>query len=312
MDQTTPQKHVKEPRKPDWLKIKLSSVDSYSAISHTIHNAGLHTICSSGMCPNMSECWSRGTATFMIGGNVCTRACRFCATQSAKTPPPLNHNEPMEVARSIQDMRLKYAVITSVDRDDLPDGGAQHWVDVILAVRELNPETTIEVLIPDFGGDQKALDLVLQTKPDVVGHNLETVRRLTPSVRHTATYETSLKVLRQISESGCVTKTGIMVGLGETPEEVESLFRDCVEVGVDTLTVGQYLRPNKKLLPVVEYVHPDQFARYKEIGEALGLKHVESGPLVRSSYRADTQFATAKKALDLKDLTIRNNNNATR
>lgn len=290
-------------RKPEWLKISISSTDAYSETSSTIKEAALHTICSSGRCPNQAECWSRGTATFMIGGNECTRACRFCGTPSSKKPAPLDPEEPRRVAESVCRMGLKYAVITSVDRDDLPDGGARHWAETVKEVRRLAPDTTIEVLIPDFQGDLESLDVVLESKPDVVGHNLETVRRLTPSVRHRATYETSLAVLRHIARQGFVAKTGIMVGLGETPEEVEELLRDAIDAGVSTLTIGQYLRPTKQQLPVVEYVHPDQFARYKEVGEAMGLTHVESGPLVRSSYKADLQFdATQKQSRPLRDL----------
>lgn len=296
--------HKERPlRKPEWLKISISSTDSYSETSNTIKDAALHTICSSGRCPNQAECWSRGTATFMIGGNECTRACRFCGTPSSKNPAPLDPEEPRRVAESVRRMGLKYAVITSVDRDDLKDGGAAHWAETVRQVRKLSPDTTIEVLIPDFQGDLEALDKVLESKPDVVGHNLETIKRLTPSVRHRATYETSLKVLRHIADHGFVAKTGIMVGLGETVEEVTQLFQDAIDAGVSTLTVGQYLRPSKQQLPVEEYVHPDQFALYKQIGESMGLTHVESGPLVRSSYRADMQFDSAKKQkLNLKDL----------
>lgn len=294
----------KEPllRKPDWLKISIASTDNYAGTSETIREAALHTICSSGRCPNQAECWSRGTATFMIGGNECTRACRFCGTPSCKNPAPLDPDEPRRVAESVRRMGLKYAVITSVDRDDLPDGGAAHWAETVNEVRRLSPNTTIEVLIPDFQGDLGALDLVLSSRPDVVGHNLETVRSLTPSVRHRATYDNSLRVLKHIADSEFVAKTGIMVGLGEQPEEVEELFRDCLTAGVSTLTIGQYLRPSKQNIAVVEYVHPDQFQRYKEMGEAMGLSHVESGPLVRSSYKADQQFEVAKKSLHLRDL----------
>ena len=294
----------KEPllRKPAWLKISIASTDNYAGTSETIKEAALHTICSSGRCPNQAECWSRGTATFMIGGNECTRSCRFCGTPSCKNPAPLDPDEPRRVAESVRRMGLKYAVITSVDRDDLPDGGAAHWAETVREIRRLSPNTTIEVLIPDFQGDLTALDTVLESKPDVVGHNMETVKRLTPTVRHRATYDTSLKVLKHIADSGFITKTGIMVGLGETPEEVEELLRDCHSVGVSSLTIGQYLRPSKQNIAVEEYVHPDQFRRYKEIGEALGLSHVESGPLVRSSYKADQQFEVAKKSIHLKDL----------
>lgn len=294
----------KEPllRKPAWLKISIASTDNYAGTSETIKEAALHTICSSGRCPNQAECWSRGTATFMIGGNECTRSCRFCGTPSCKNPAPLDPDEPRRVAESVRRMGLKYAVITSVDRDDLPDGGAAHWAETVREIRRLSPNTTIEVLIPDFQGDLTALDTVLESKPDVVGHNMETVKRLTPTVRHRATYDTSLKVLKHIADSGFITKTGIMVGLGETPEEVEELLRDCYSVGISSLTIGQYLRPSKQNIAVEEYVHPDQFRRYKEIGEALGLSHVESGPLVRSSYKADQQFEVAKKSIHLKDL----------
>ena len=294
-------------RKPEWLKIDYSSEGRYTETSSTIRNGALHTICSSGKCPNRSECWKAGTATFMIGGNVCTRACRFCATMSALTPAPLDPEEPRHVAESIQKMGLKYAVITSVDRDDLPDGGAAHWKETVEETRRLNPEVTIEVLIPDFGGRQEDVDTVLSAMPDVVGHNLETVRRLTPQVRHKATYDRSLAVLKHISERGYIAKTGIMAGLGETADEVIETMRDCLQAGVSTLTIGQYLRPTKSHLPVAEYVHPDTFKKYQEIGEELGLAHVESGPLVRSSYRADKQFASAreKEHISLRDLLSR-------
>lgn len=289
-------------RKPDWLKISIAMKDSYAGTSETIREASLHTICSSGRCPNQAECWSRGTATFMIGGNECTRSCRFCATPSCKTPAPLDPLEPVKVAESVQKMGLRYAVITSVDRDDLPDGGALHWANTIAEIRQRCPETTIEVLLPDFQGNINSLNMVLESRPDVVAHNLETIRRLTPIIRHRATYERSLNVLKHIASMGFVTKTGIMVGLGETPQEVEELLTDCLSIGVSTLTIGQYLRPSKQNIAVVEYVHPDQFRRYKEIGEALGLSHVESGPLVRSSYRADQQFQVAKHRISLSDL----------
>lgn len=292
-------------RKPKWLKSALSSTHHYRETSSTIHDAGLHTICASGKCPNRSECWSRGTATFMIGGNYCTRACRFCATAFDKHPPAPDPLEPIRVAESIHRMGLKYAVVTSVDRDDLPDGGAEHWRQTIEEIRKKSPGTKIEVLIPDFDGDETAIDTVLSAHPDVVGHNLETVERLTPTVRYRATYRSSLSVLKHIHEAGFVCKTGIMVGLGETADEVYALFSDCVDSGVSTLTIGQYLRPSHKHIPVVEYVHPDQFRHYKEVGESMGLSHVESGPLVRSSYHADAQFEQAKHHLDLKDLISR-------
>ena len=291
-------------RKPDWLKIDHSSDGHFAETGATIREGALHTICSSGKCPNRSVCWKSGTATFMIGGNVCTRSCRFCATMSAKNPPALDPLEPRHVAESVRKMGLRYAVITSVDRDDLPDGGAAHWRATIEEVRTLSPFVTIEVLIPDFGGKISDIDTVLAARPDVVGHNIETVRRLTPSVRHRATYERSLDVLRYIGKGGFITKTGLMVGLGETEDEVVETLRDCLEAGVSTVTIGQYLRPTLKHLPVVEYVHPDIFAHYKVLGEELGLSHVESGPLVRSSFRADRQFDAAreKRHVSLKEL----------
>lgn len=294
-----------EPRKPAWLKIDLSSTDSYSHTSHTITSGGLHTICASGKCPNRAECWSHGTATFMIGGNYCTRRCRFCATAYMSKPPALSPDEPESVARSIREMGLRYAVITSVDRDDLEDSGAGHWAETIRAIRRLSPGTKIEVLIPDFRWDMSAIDTVLKAGPDVVGHNVETVRRLTPHVRYRATYDGSLAVLRHVAEQGFIAKTGIMLGLGETEEEVLETMRDCYDVGVQTMTIGQYLRPTRQHIPVVEYIHPDHFRAYAEEGRAIGLKHVESGPLVRSSYHAADQFDTAKNFLDLRDLAAR-------
>ncbi len=291
--------HVK---KPEWLKIRLGGNEKFTETKRIVEGHCLHTICTSGKCPNMGECWSRGTATFMIGGDICTRSCRFCGTPSCKNPAPLDPDEPRRVAESVRRMGLKYAVITSVDRDDLSDGGAAHWAATITEIRRRSPNTTIEVLIPDFQGNLEALDTVLSSNPDVVGHNMETIRRLTPTVRHRATYDNSLRVLKHISGRGFVTKTGIMVGLGEKPEEVEELFRDCLAAGVSTLTIGQYLRPSKHNIAVEEYVHPEQFKKYKEIGETLGLSHVESGPLVRSSYKADQQFEVAKERLHLRDL----------
>lgn len=293
-------------RKPDWLKISIRSTDQYTHTSSTLSSGALHTICASGKCPNMQECWSRGTATFMICGNDCTRACRFCATNTSAHPAPLDTDEPSRLASSIEQMKLSYAVITSVDRDDLPDYGSGHWADCIRAVKKRCPETTVEVLIPDFQGNLECLQMVLDARPDVVGHNLETIRRLTPTVRHRASYETSLSVLKAIANRGFVAKTGIMVGLGESQEEVVELMKDCVDHGVSTLTIGQYLRPSRRNIEVAEYIHPDTFAEYKRIGEALGLTHVESGPLVRSSYHADSQFAKAKEYKQLRDLRLPN------
>lgn len=290
-------------RKPEWLKISRASIDSYTHTGRTISQGALNTICASGKCPNQAECWSRGTATFMICGNICTRACRFCATQSGKPDSPPDPVEPLRLAASVAQMKLKYAVITSVDRDDLPDYGAGHWASCIKEIRKRSPETKIEVLIPDFQGDEACVDMVIETAPDVIGHNLETVRRLTPQVRHRATYDCSMKVLKQIVDRGAIAKTGIMVGLGETEEEVVELMKDIAAIGVSTLTIGQYLQPTSKHIEVKEYVHPDRFARYKQLGESLGITHVESGPLVRSSYHADDHFNQAsKKKLDLREI----------
>lgn len=259
---------------------------TYGETKQVIEGHCLHTICSSGRCPNQGECWSRGTATFMIGGNICTRSCRFCNTLSGK-PLPLDPNEPMAVAESVRTMKLKHAVITSVDRDDLPDGGAEHWCATIRAIKELNPEVTCEVLIPDFRGDLAAVDKVIATQPEVISHNMETVRRLTPSVRSVATYDTSLAVLQRIAQADIPAKTGLMLGLGETEEEVVQLMDDTRAAGVSILTIGQYLRPSRKNIPVEAYITPEQFDHLKEIALAKGFTHVESAPLVRSSYHAE-------------------------
>ncbi len=274
-------------RKPEWLKIRLGDNSTFTDTKTTIQGHGLNTICSSGRCPNQGECWSAGTATFMIGGAVCTRACRFCNTQSSKTPPPLDPFEPIKVAQSIKKMGLKHAVLTSVDRDDLPDYGAGHWVKTIQAIQELTPEVTIEVLIPDFNGDLALVDQIIALKPKVISHNLETIRRLTPKVRHTATYDTSLSVLERIASSGVRAKTGLMLGLGETEDEVLELMDDIKKIGVAVLTIGQYLQPTRKHLPVVEYVPPRQFAKLRILGLEKKIERIESGPLVRSSYHAE-------------------------
>ncbi|KGN67702.1 lipoyl synthase [Porphyromonas sp. COT-239 OH1446] len=248
---------------------------------------GLNTICTSGRCPNIGECWGAGTATFMIAGAHCTRACRFCNTLTSRTPAPLDPGEPQRVADSIKQMGLRHAVITSVDRDDLPDYGAAHWVATIRAIQQTTPEVTIEVLIPDFNGELELVDQITALKPRIVSHNLETVRRLTPSVRHVATYETSLAVLERIARSGVRAKTGIMLGLGETEEEVLELMDDIKAIGVSVLTIGQYLQPTRRHLPVVEYVHPKQFAKLRILGLEKKIDRIESGPLVRSSYHAE-------------------------
>ena len=275
--------HIK---KPDWLKIRLRGNEHFTQTKRIVESHCLHTICTSGKCPNMGECWSRGTATFMIGGEICTRSCRFCNTLTGK-PLPLDEKEPDHVAESVRLMQLKHAVITSVDRDDLPDLGASHWAKTIMRIKEVNPETTLEVLIPDFQGRLDLVDLVVAAKPEIISHNMETVRRITPDVRRAARYDTSLSVLRRIAEQGVVAKTGIMVGLGETEEEVCQLMDDVLETGASVLTIGQYLQPSRKNIPVSEYVHPDQFEKYRQIALGKGFKHVESAPLVRSSYHAE-------------------------
>ncbi|TVQ16840.1 MAG: lipoyl synthase [Bacteroidetes bacterium] len=276
-------------RKPSWLKIRRSSGEEFSKVKKIVAENQLHTICQSGNCPNMSECWNAGTATFMILGEICTRSCKFCATQTGRPLPP-NPAEKGKVARAIRLMKLKHCVITSVDRDDLPDGGAQIWADTVEEVRKENPGTTIEVLLPDFKGKKEDLDKVLAVKPDITSHNLETVKRLTPMVRSAAQYERSLDVIRWIREAGLKTKSGIMVGLGESFEEVLECMDDLVSAGCQILTIGQYLQPTLEHLPVEEYIHPDVFARYKEEGLKKGFQIVESNPLVRSSYHAENHI----------------------
>lgn len=273
-------------KKPDWLKVNFGANERYSNTKKIVDTHRLHTICSSGRCPNIGECWGRGTATFMIGGNICTRCCKFCNTNSGK-PLPLDESEPKHVAASIQLMQLNHAVITSVDRDDLPDYGAAHWVATIKAIKELNPSVTMEVLIPDFMGREELIASIIEAHPDVISHNMETVSRLTPVVRSVATFERSLQVLKQVANSPIPAKTGIMVGLGETIAEVEETMDDLLAVGCSILTIGQYLQPTHKHYPVQEYVTPQQFAAYKETALAKGFKMVESGPLVRSSYYAE-------------------------
>lgn len=275
--------HIK---KPDWLKIKLGGNERFTQTKSIVESHCLHTICSSGRCPNMGECWERGTATFMIAGDVCTRSCKFCNTKTGK-PLPLDKNEPANVARSVQLMGLKHAVVTSVDRDDLPDLGAAHWVDTINKIKELNPQTTIEVLIPDFQGRNELIDIVCAASPNVIAHNMETGRRLTSLVRSAAKYETSLNVLKRITDNGCKAKSGIMLGLGETLGEVEELMDDLLYVGCTILTIGQYLQPTRRHLPVLTYIEPSVFEDLKQTGLSKGFTYVESGPLVRSSYHAE-------------------------
>mgnify|MGYP000080205135 FL=1 len=273
-------------RKPEWLKIQIGANARYADTKRIVDTHKLHTICSSGRCPNLGECWGKGTATFMIGGAICTRSCKFCNTQSGK-PLPLDPEEPRHVSESIRLMKLDHAVITSVDRDDLPDLGAAHWAETIRCIKEMNPDTTLETLIPDFQGRAELIRLVIHACPDIISHNLETVRRITPLVRSVATYERSLQVIRMIAESGITAKSGIMVGLGETPEEVEQTMDDLLACGCKILTIGQYLQPSRKHYPVAAYITPGQFQKYKEIGEEKGFSTVESGPLVRSSYHAE-------------------------
>ena len=279
---------MKQPhiRKPEWLKIKLGSDVTYDETRAVLQKHCLHTICTSGRCPNQGECWSRGTATFMIGGAVCTRACKFCNTETGR-PLPLDPEEPRHVAESVRALGLKHAVVTSVDRDDLPDKGSAHWVETIRQIRELCPGVTIEVLIPDFDGQAELIAPILQERPEVVAHNMETVRRLTPIVRSRATYDCSLSVLAQIAEAGLPAKTGLMLGLGETQEEILETMDNLRQVNCSILTIGQYLQPTRRHYPVQEYVHPDRFAELREIALDKGFRHVESGPLVRSSYHAE-------------------------
>ena len=279
---------MKQPhiRKPEWLKIKLGSDVTYDETRAVLQKHCLHTICTSGRCPNQGECWSRGTATFMIGGAVCTRACKFCNTETGR-PLPLDPEEPRHVAESVRALGLKHAVVTSVDRDDLPDKGSAHWVETIRQIRELCPGVTVEVLIPDFDGQAKLIAPILEERPEVVAHNMETVRRLTPVVRSRATYDCSLSVLAQIAEAGLPAKTGLMLGLGETQEEILETMDDLRQVECSILTLGQYLQPTRRHYPVQEYVHPDRFAELRDIALDKGFRHVESGPLVRSSYHAE-------------------------
>ncbi|HPR60656.1 MAG TPA: lipoyl synthase [Prolixibacteraceae bacterium] len=272
--------------KPDWLKIKLPKGTNYTQVKSLVQKYHLHTICTSGKCPNMGECWAAGTATLMILGDICTRSCKFCATQTGKPLPP-DENEPSNVAESIRLMGLKHAVLTSVDRDDLPDKGAGHWEKTIREIKRVNPQITIEVLIPDFDGKPELILQVVDAKPDIISHNLETVRRLTPLVRSRAKYDVSLSVLQTIAKAGVRPKSGIMLGLGETRAEVLDTMDDLIAAGCEILTIGQYLQPTKMTLPVEEYVHPDVFDEYRKIGLEKGFRFVESAPLVRSSYHAE-------------------------
>jgi len=274
------------PKKPDWLRVKLPIGESYKHVRSLVDTHKLHTICESGNCPNMGECWGAGTATFMILGNICTRSCGFCAVATGK-PNEVDWNEPQRVAEAIYLMKVKHAVITSVDRDELKDGGAAVWYNTIKAVKALNPETTLETLIPDFKGMREDIQRIIDAAPEVVSHNIETVERLTKQVRIQAKYWRSMQVIKILKEGGMRTKSGIMLGLGEKKEEVIQTMTDLYNNGCDVITIGQYLQPTKKHLAVQRFVHPDEFAEYKEIGYKLGLDYVESGPLVRSSYHSE-------------------------
>ncbi len=272
--------------KPKWLRVKLPTGKKYTDLRSLVDKYSLNTICTSGSCPNMGECWSEGTATFMILGNVCTRSCGFCGVKTGR-PEQVDWEEPEKVARSIKLMDIKHAVITSVDRDDIKDMGTIIWAETVQAIRRMNPNTTLETLIPDFQGREDLLDRIVQVAPEVVSHNMETVKRLTREVRIQAKYERSLGVLKYLKDSGIKrTKSGIMLGLGETEEEVIQTLKDLRDVNLDIVTIGQYLQPSKKHLPVKQFITPDQFQKYEKIGLEMGFRHVESGALVRSSYKA--------------------------
>ncbi|MGE9516313.1 MAG: lipoyl synthase [Solitalea-like symbiont of Acarus siro] len=279
-------KDINETGKPSWLRVKLSTSGDFKNVASLVKKYNLHTICQSGNCPNMSECWGAGTATFMILGDICTRSCRFCAVKTGK-PLPIDWHEPYKVAESVFLMQVKHCVITSVDRDDLKDGGSIIWNQTIKAIRKKVEKITLETLLPDFKGNWDNLALAISLKPEVVSHNIETTKRLTKQVRVQAKYERSLECLSEISKSGCRTKTGIMLGMGEETKEVLETMDDLRRANVHILTIGQYLRPTKDHHPVVQYIHPDTFAYYKEEGLKRGFKYVESGPLVRSSYHAE-------------------------
>ncbi|CAL1516944.1 lipoyl synthase [Chitinophaga sp. MM2321] len=280
-------------KKPDWLRVKLPIGENYKQVRNLVDTHKLHTICESGNCPNMGECWGAGTATFMILGNICTRSCGFCAVATGR-PEAVDHDEPQRVAEAIYLMKVKHAVITSVDRDELKDGGSIIWANTINAVRALNPQTTMETLIPDFRGQWENLQRIIDVAPEIVSHNLETVERLTKQVRIQAKYHRSLEVIRRLKAGGMRTKSGIMLGLGETKEEVIQAMQDLYDNGCDVVTLGQYLQPTPKHLPVVRFVHPDEFAELREIGYNMGLDYVESGPLVRSSYHAEKHIVSGR------------------
>ena len=282
-------------KKPDWLRVKLPIGENYKHVRGLVDKHKLHTICESGNCPNMGECWGEGTATFMILGNTCTRSCGFCAVATGR-PDPLDWDEPQRVAEAIYLMKVKHAVLTSVDRDELKDGGSIIWANTVKAVRALSPQTTLETLIPDFKGEKENIQRIIEVKPEVVSHNIETVERLTRQVRIQAKYHRSMEVIRTLKHGGMRTKSGIMLGLGERKEEVIQTLQDLRDNGCDVVTIGQYLQPTVKHLRVDRFVHPDEFAEYKEIGYSIGLDHVESGPLVRSSYHSEKHLFSGRPA----------------
>lgn len=273
-------------KKPNWLRVKLPTGENYKHVRGLVDTHKLHTICESGNCPNMGECWGEGTATFMILGNVCTRSCGFCAVATGR-PEAVDWDEPQRVAEAIHLMQVKHAVVTSVDRDELKDGGSIIWYNTIKAIKTLNPDTTLETLVPDFKGQKENIQRIIEAAPEVVSHNIETVERLTRQVRIQAKYRRSMDVLKVLKEGGMRTKSGIMLGLGEEKEEVLQTMRDLRNSGVDVVTIGQYLQPTRKHLPVIRFVHPDEFAEFREAGYEMGFDYVESGPLVRSSYHSD-------------------------
>lgn len=284
-------------RLPGWFRMKFPGGEEYARTKNIVERHHLHTICTSGKCPNIGDCWARGTATFMILGDICTRSCKFCGVKTGKPLPP-DPEEPSRLAESIRLMNLKHCVITSVDRDDLADGGASHWANTIKEIKSVNPNTTIESLIPDFDGNTSLIDQILDAGPEVISHNLETVKRLTPAIRSRARYETSLEVLQYISDHDFITKSGIMLGLGEEKNEVLETMDDLIAVGCTVFTLGQYLQPSSKHIPVKQYVEPHLFDEYQKIGLSMGFHHVESSPLVRSSYQAEKHIHVVKNIME--------------
>ncbi len=292
---------VAPPRLPEWIRAKFPGGEGYNRLKGIMRERKLNTVCEDARCPNIGECWNRGTATFMILGDICTRGCRYCAVQKGK-PASLDLEEPVRVAEAAAEMRLRHAVITSVDRDDLPDGGSYIFAETIRQIRKRTPDCSIEVLIPDFKGDSAALRTVMEASPEILNHNTETVPRLYPAIRLGGDYGITMELLRRARDwfPDGITKTGIMLGLGETNDELEAVIRDLVSLKVDILTLGQYLRPSKKHAPVMKFYHPDEFRAWKIKGEAMGIGHVESGPLVRSSYHAEEQSAHARTTASLR------------